>query len=171
MSISEQVKHLKELSDTAKANVYSFEALSQSLRQAADTIESLSAKLKAENCEAGDMISRKKLIKELFCIMPYQFGAQAMDWFRELIDGQPKASAADCGGGWITDRIPTREECNGYKKEFAVTVDANGIKTLVMDFSYETVRGKEVSRWKWRDRISPWEVIAWQPLPEPYHEP
>lgn len=49
--ISEQVKHLKELSDTARANVYSFEALSQSLREAADTIEALSAKLQAANME------------------------------------------------------------------------------------------------------------------------
>lgn len=79
-------------------------------------------------------------------------------------------SAEDCNG-WIIDRVPTKEECNGYEKEFAVTVDANGIKTLVMDFVYETVRGKEVARWKWRDRISPWEVIAWHKLPEPYHEP
>ena len=58
MSISEQVKHLKELSDTAKENVYSFEALSQSLKEAADTIESLSAKLadierSAEDCGNG----------------------------------------------------------------------------------------------------------------------
>ena len=43
--ISEQVKHLRELSDTANANAYAFKALSQSLKEAADTIESLSAKL------------------------------------------------------------------------------------------------------------------------------
>lgn len=53
MSISEQIKHLKELSDAEKANVYSFEALSQSLREAADTIESLSAKLQAANTDNG----------------------------------------------------------------------------------------------------------------------
>jgi len=81
-----------------------------------------------------------------------------------------KRSAEDCVE-WITDRFPTKEECTNNKKEFAVTVDANGMKTLVMDFEYETVRGKEVARWKWRDRLSPWEVIAWRPLPEPYHEP
>lgn len=81
-------------------------------------------------------------------------------------------SAEDCGR-WITDRVPTKEECGDsfLGKEFAVTVDANGIKTLAMDFIYETVRGKEVSRWKWMGRISPWKVIAWRELPEPYHEP
>lgn len=49
--ISEQVKHLKEVSNTTRANVYSFEALSQSIRQAADTIESLTAKLQAADME------------------------------------------------------------------------------------------------------------------------
>lgn len=76
-------------------------------------------------------------------------------------------SVEDCDG-WITDRVPTREECGDFGKEFAVTVDANGIKTLVMNYVYETVRGKEVSRWKWMGRISSWKVIAWKPLPEPY---
>lgn len=52
--LSEQVKHLRELSNTAKANVYSFEELSQSLKEAADTIESLSAKLTAANIERSD---------------------------------------------------------------------------------------------------------------------
>ena len=51
-------------------------------------------------------------------------------------------SAEDCGG-WITDRVPTREECGDFGKEFAVTVDTNRIKTLVMNYVYETVRGKE----------------------------
>ena len=62
--LSEQVKHLRELSDIAKSNVYSFEALSQSLKEAADTIEALSAKL-AANMERPDMISRDKLIEEI----------------------------------------------------------------------------------------------------------
>lgn len=98
---------------------------------------------------------------------------QAADTIESLSEKLQAANmelaAEDCGG-WITDRVPTKEECDGYKKEFAVTVDANGIKTMVMDFVYKTVRGKEVSRWKWRDRISPWKVIAWRELPEPYHE-
>lgn len=51
--LSEQIKHLRELSDTARSNVYSFEALSQSLNQSADTIEALSAKLQAANMENG----------------------------------------------------------------------------------------------------------------------
>lgn len=52
--LSEQTKHLRELSDTVRMNAYSFEALSQSLKEAADTIEVLSAKLAAENMERSD---------------------------------------------------------------------------------------------------------------------
>lgn len=54
MSIGEQIKHLKELSDAAKVNVHSFEELRRSLKEAADTIESLSAKLVAENMKRPD---------------------------------------------------------------------------------------------------------------------
>lgn len=126
MSISEQVNALRKLAEERVNSRLVYD----SMLQAADTIESLSAQLQVANMERS----------------------------------------TEDFNGWIIDRVPTKEECNGYEKEFAVTVDANGIKTLVMDFVYETVRGKEVSRWKWRDRISPWEVIAWHKLPEPYHE-
>lgn len=78
--------------------------------------------------------------------------------------------SAEDFGGWITDRVPTKEECGDspFGKEFAVTIDSNRIETMVMEFVYETVRGKEVARWKWKDRISPWKVIAWHKLPKPY---
>lgn len=73
-------------------------------------------------------------------------------------------------GGWIlcSDRLPSKEECGDFGKEFNVTVYTNELKTLTMEFVYETVRGKEVGRWKWLGRLSPWEVIAWKSLPEPY---
>lgn len=133
MSISEQVKELRELSDGIDEDEigrYYGLCLETALDNAADTIESLSAKL-------ADM----------------------------------ERSAEDCGG-WIPckDRVPTNEECK-VEHEFNVTVNANGFKTLTMDFEYETVRGKEVCRWKWLGRLSPWKVIAWRKKPEPYHEP
>lgn len=129
--ISEQVKELKLFA--RKSKELGRRTDERIFREAADTIEALSAKLQAANMERPE---------------------------------------EDCDG-WITDRIPTKEECGDSPsgKEFAVTVCAKSRKTLVMDFVYETVRGKEVARWKWRDRISPWEVIAWHKLPEPYHEP
>ena len=87
---------------------------------------------------------------------------------KQAIDEQIKC------GEWILckDRTPTKEECGLYgKKTFLVTVLADKLKTLVMDYEYTTVRGKEVSRWLWNDRVNiDWEVIAWQPLPKPYQE-
>lgn len=73
------------------------------------------------------------------------------------------------GGGWISDRIPTKEECGNYRGHFLVTVYAPELKTLCMEYEYATIRGKEVGRWIWRDRVNiPWEVIAWRKFPEPY---
>ncbi len=123
MNMIEQVKELRGLSETFEGK-----RLGRILEQAADTIESISAKLQVANMEA-------------------------------LADR----------GGWITDRVPTKEECRGSYETFAVTVNANGLKTMAMDFVYEEVRGREVCRWKWHDRLSPWEVIAWYHFPEPYN--
>lgn len=120
--ISEQVKEIRNMAIVLREEKrYAAEEI---MRQAANTIESLSAKLQAANMENG--------------------------------------------GRWITGRTPTKEECGNYGRTFNVTVDANGLQTMSMKFEYETVRGKEVCRWKWFDRLSPWEVIAWKPLPEPY---
>ena len=75
---------------------------------------------------------------------------------------------------WIScsERLPSKEECGPYGRgEFQVTISQyDGNKTTVMDYEYTTVRGKEVSRWKWNGRVSPWEVIAWKPLSEPFKE-
>lgn len=77
--------------------------------------------------------------------------------------------------GWITDRDPTREECGDSfdcKRQFQVTIEqkteACGYLTIAMDYVYETIRGKEVGRWKWENRLSPWKVLAWKPMSEPY---
>lgn len=86
----------------------------------------------------------------------------------EALSVKLQAANMENGSGWITGRTPTKEECGNYGKTFNVTVDANGLQTMSMKFEYETVRGKEVCGWKWFDRLSPWEVIAWKPLPEPY---
>ena len=76
---------------------------------------------------------------------------------------------AEYGNGWITDRIPTKEECGDFRRNwFQTTVDANGLHTIPMQYEYTTSRGKEISRWLAYGRISPWEVIAWKPMDEPY---
>ena len=104
------------------------------------------------------MIDEKKLIKDFD--ENNMFLPEAVE---RLINNQPKVDE------WITDRNPTKEECGefGYTN-FQVTVNTNKLTTLVMNFEYTTIRGKDVARWKWNDRISPWEVIAWKPLSKPY---
>lgn len=80
--------------------------------------------------------------------------------------------AEEYKGGWITDRVPTKEECGRYgSKEFQVTIpQSNGNKTVAMDYCYETVKGKEVGRWRWSGKLSPWDVLAWKPMDAPYTE-
>jgi hypothetical protein len=75
-------------------------------------------------------------------------------------------------GGWIADRVPTKEECGRYgSKEFQVTIpQSNGNKTVAMDYCYETVKGKEVGRWRWNGKLSPWDVLAWKSMDAPYTE-
>lgn len=129
--ISEQVKELRTFGAMSVLDMIEPEILRKQLSEAADTIETLSAKLQAANMER---------------------------------------STAYYNGGWIlcSDRLPTKDECGDFGKSFNVTAYTNKPETMTMKFEYETIRGKEVCRWKWFERLSPWEVIAWRELPEPY---
>lgn len=103
MSISEQVNHLKELSNTARSNVYSFETLSQSLREAANTIESLYTKLQAAN----------NMIEEMSEEIENCYGrdTKLTERARKYLSHMEQSSE-DCGGGWIPcdkDNLPDKE--------------------------------------------------------------
>lgn len=115
MSISEQVKELRELANDVWLN--SNEKFGIKINQAADTIEALSEKL-------TDM----------------------------------ERSAEVCGGGWI--------ECENKMPEIGKPVlvcDKQG-NVCVRAITCE-IKGKKY--WS-QDK---YDVVAWQPLPEPYHEP
>lgn len=120
------------------------------------------------------MIDEKKLIRELFYKMPCQFGAQVMDWFCELVDNQPKSDE------WIpcSEQLPEEHDSmfarlkgtdkwnNGMFEKISndvnVTVKFEDGKRKTMTLN--TIDGK----WKTDMNIVKFEVIAWQPLPEPY---
>lgn len=72
-------------------------------------------------------------------------------------------------GKWIkiTDQLPPEPKL-GENKDYLVTTD-NG---LVLVFSYHKtmVRKKEVLRWEWHNRLTPWKVVAWMEFPEPFVE-
>lgn len=73
------------------------------------------------------------------------------------------------GGGWIYDRAPTKEECGRWRGKFLVTVYANEPTVMYMEYEYAEIRGKEVGRWIWCEKVNiPWEVVAWRKFPEPY---
>lgn len=123
MSISEQVKELRELANSKEFEphepvTYGFYArIKSKLFKAADIIESLSAKL-------ADM----------------------------------ERPTEDCGGGWI--------ECENKMPEIGKPVlvcDKQG-NVCVRAITCE-IKGKKY--WS-QDK---YDVVAWQPLPEPYHEP
>ena len=78
--------------------------------------------------------------------------------------------AEEYNNGWIpcSERLPSKEE-SGIMLQVTIP-QYNGNKTVAMKYEYTTIRGKEVSRWIWNDRISPWEVLAWKPMSEPYQK-
>ena len=127
------------------------------------------------------MIDEKKLIEDIkgwqedihdneYDAIKYDF---VFDRIYEMVEEQPKVDVPDANvGGWIpvSERLPSKEECEKYRRKFLVTVNAADPTTMEMKYVHTTVRGKEVERWEWKDSISPWDVKAWQPLPEPFKE-
>lgn len=71
-------------------------------------------------------------------------------------------SAEDCGGGWITCKEMLPDNSGMY------------IVTAVENELYHTTFVKWQSRYKKWDLIGArayWKIVAWKPLPKPYHEP
>lgn len=180
--LSEQVKELRELANSKEFEMHEpvtygfYRKIKSKLFKAADTIEALSAKLAAGNMERSDMISRNKLIKEIGkeidgVIVKDTYSKGKNAGLRKAKILAEEHTVTHYGGGWILakDRLPTKEECGNYRGNFLVTVYAPESKTLYMEYKYATIRGKEVGRWIWCDRVNiPWEVIAWRKFPEPY---
>ena len=137
--ISEQVKELRELADGYKMADRPLAA--NTIYQAADTIEALSAKL-------ADM----------------------------------ERSAEDCGGGWIycSDGENLPEESGYYlvtyhewsNGEFLPKFDDTYVKRLHYQKSEQFI-GWNFSKCvdKRAENDMNREVLAWQPLPNPYNEP
>lgn len=173
MSIIEQVKHLKELSDTARANVYSFEALSQSLRESADTIEELSAKLQEANMERSEEICEDMTLNEAIkhldeilqpdrkwdCEECKNEHIQLKKWLVELKEYRERSS--DCGG-WIAceERLP--EEYKLYDITFE---NSAGIH------SDSAIYNPYLKKWLWdadETELVENKVLAWAEKREPY---
>lgn len=163
--ISELVKELRIVA------VYREHSLKMLLEQAADTIESLSAKLQSkeycDGCPGADII-------EIPCTEECKrrhFKAENMQRPAEV-----------CGGGWIYcgdgENLP--EESGYYlvtyhewsNGEFLPKFDDTYVKRLHYQKSEQFI-GWNFSKCvdKRAEDDMNREVLAWQPLPEPYHEP
>jgi len=128
MSISEQVKELRNLADyfqRQNRDYYTAPALSE----AANTIEALSAKLQAANMEryynGGWILCEDRLPEE---------GMKVLVWFEYFRYGE-------------------------YNRLF---------QTIGISYTYNGQWSGFVNGSSGWDKLS---ILAWQPLPEPYHEP
>lgn len=116
--VNELIKELREIANCYYGEICSYAG---KIEEAADTIESLSAKLQAANIERS----------------------------------------ADCGGGWIlvSERMPEG------RIDVLVSFEDNHNPLVAW---YSTVN----DHWNnsCTDSVIKANIIAWQPLPEPYHE-
>lgn len=71
-------------------------------------------------------------------------------------------------GEWIKGEIlPPEPELYKSGKYLATVVNN---QVVAVDYIKTTIRGKEIMRWEYCGRISPWEVVAYMPYPEAYKE-
>lgn len=186
MSISEQVKELREFEIGWLHDVPMAKSI---MNQAADTIESLSAKLQAANmeCKKGnysigdlseliDKFDNEKIKGitdfeqvQIFNALKYLDMYQkvgTIEKFMELRQNMER-SAEDCGG-WIPckERLPTKKE--SIKNDNRFILD-DGNRRYGGLFDYEKQCFVQFDFWK--GLVEDKCAIAWQPLPEPYHEP
>ena len=74
--------------------------------------------------------------------------------------------------GWISvkERLPEiPKNVPSYSAHFKVLVawgPADG-NVASMHYERDNVRGKEIERFKYNGRLSPWLITHWMPLPEP----
>lgn len=73
-------------------------------------------------------------------------------------------------GEWtkISEQLPP-EPVNKFGGDMYLATVVNN-QVVAVSYVKTTVRGKEILRWEWQGRISPWDIIAYMPYPEAYKE-
>lgn len=166
--ISEQVKKLREYAESC--NIYPLDknrGLPKILNDSADTIESLSAKLQSANMEqtvdgCNNCIGWDSIHGG--CTIHNTILGGCKDFCNI------KHSLEDCVSKWIpcNEKLP--------ENPFGCLVTVMDSRFNGKDFEeFENILSYHVgySDGKWNDADGnqvPFEVIAWQPLPEPYRE-
>jgi len=146
--ITEQVQRLRTLADIAKDIADNSTDTVKTLREAADTIEALSAKVRAANMERstayynGGWIPVKEKAAEFPCLACDSLGNPPFIPMGVV--------TFENGKGEIRCYEGKDYKFNGYE---------------------EFMKGKEITLADGeKARILPQEIIAWLPLPEPYKE-
>ncbi len=124
------------------------------------------------------MIDEKKLIKEIdYYIEEAQWGEKANEilaWCKEIIKNQSQRKIAE----WIpcSRQLPEPEKGrygNRQKRTVVLACQKNGVvKEMMFEFAtndfWEMGDDNPVSHWKDNYCEEDYEIVAWQPMPEPY---
>lgn len=114
-------------------------------------------------------IDGKILIQRTNGVEIYSDEAVPVGYLKNLPSVQPEPQWIPC-----EERLPEKTplwETVGYLA--TVTCDSwEEPRTMYVKWETTTVRGKEVSRWTFDNRLFPseWRVVAWMPMPEAYKE-
>ena len=198
MSISEQVKELRDKADVFERSGCAVDGIVKAFLEAADTIESLSAKLQAANNNsfyevllhniAEEIISMRRIWSELEKPPYNEFEQEVyLSGLRKARDIILQAAnmerlAEDCRG-WIYcgDGKNLPEEHDSMFAKFKGTEKWNlAMFEKISDDVNVTVEFENGERktktlhtvdgkWNGGQRGVKFKVIAWQKLPEPYH--
>lgn len=165
MSISEQVKELREY---ANVSLYARESKAKELmKQAADTIEAISAKLETANKELerwhtdkiNDKIKNPFAWTSTLCC----HNCDHKDEYIEELEAADMGQTAEvCGGGWI----PCKERLPEEDKDVLIYTPHDGVDiAYISDENWRYSRGDDFI-----GTLEKANVLAWQPLPEKYQE-
>lgn len=176
MSISEQVKELRNFGNNRKLDVFGYDEIHKIMSQSADTIEALSAKLETANKELErwhtDKINDK--IKNPFAwtsTLCCHNCDHKDEYIEELEAADMERPAEDCGGGWIlcsTGNMPDM----GSTVLIQLKSERDGItgdEDRTFDISF--IRSRDNSEWISPSAKYPLKAVkAWKPI-KAYHEP
>ena len=178
MSISEQVSRLRYVANGMEIGSYSENILIDMLNEAADTIESLSAKLQAADVEWHGNGLYDEMRKELkHSIIDLDADHYKLSEFMRVIDevfvkyrNGIERPAADCVVGWILceDRLPEDGVDVLVWFEYFRYGEYNRLfQTKGISYTYNGQWSGFVNGQSGWNQLS---IIAWQPMPEDYHE-
>lgn len=71
---------------------------------------------------------------------------------------------------WINLKEQTpKEPSNNYYGDAYLATTSDG-QVIYVSYVKRNICNEEVFRWNWNDRICPYDITAYMPLPKPYKE-